>query len=114
MYFFIKQERTEDHKDICKAYDVNCLTGRTCQNWFKKFRSGDFYLKKIYVLVDRLKLNDCHMKDILESNWHITMREIAKTLNVSHYTVKNHIKLLGLAKKLNIWVPELGIKKKNN
>ena len=34
------------------------------------------------------------------------MREIAKQLNVSHITIENHIRRLGLVKKLDIWVPQ--------
>ena len=45
------------------------------------------------------------MKVIIESNRHITVREIAKQLNVSHTTIENHIRRLGLVKKLKIWVP---------
>ena len=46
------------------------------------------------------------MKAIIESNRHITVREIAKKqLNVSHATFENHIRHLGLVKKFDIWVP---------
>ena len=47
------------------------------------------------------------MKAIIESNRHITVREIAKQLNVSHTTIENHIHVrrLGIIKKLDIWVP---------
>ena len=45
------------------------------------------------------------MKAIIESNHHITVREIAKQLNVSQTTIENHIRCLGLVKKLDIWVP---------
>ncbi|XP_026674121.1 histone-lysine N-methyltransferase SETMAR-like [Ceratina calcarata] len=45
------------------------------------------------------------MKAIIESNHHITVREIAKQLNVSHTTIENHIRRLGLVKKIDIWVP---------
>ena len=47
------------------------------------------------------------MKAIIESNGHITVREIAKQLNVSHTTIVNRtcIRRLELVKKLDIWVP---------
>ena len=41
------------------------------------------------------------MKAIIESNRHITVREIAKQLN----TIENHTRRLGLVKELDIWVP---------
>ena len=45
------------------------------------------------------------MKAIIESIRHITVREIAKQLNVSHTTIENHMRRLQLVKKLDIWVP---------
>ena len=45
------------------------------------------------------------MKAIIESNRHITVREIAKYLNVTHTAIENHIRCLGLVKKLDIWLP---------
>ena len=50
-YFREGKKATEDHKEICEVYGVNCLTERTCQNLFKKFRSGDFSLKDLLKLL---------------------------------------------------------------
>ena len=44
------------------------------------------------------------MKAIIESNRHITVREIVKRLDTSH-TTGNHIKHLGFIKKLDTWIP---------
>ena len=44
-YFRKGTKAAEAHKEICETYCVNCLTGLTCQNLLKKFRSGDFSLK---------------------------------------------------------------------
>ena len=43
------------------------------------------------------------MQAVIESNRHITVREIAKQLTIY---IKNHIRHLGLVKKLDIWVPD--------
>ena len=39
------------------------------------------------------------MNAIIESNRHITVREIAKQLNESHTTIENHMRRLGLVKE---------------
>ena len=44
-YFRKGKKAAEAHKEICEVCGVHCLTERTCQNVFKKFRSGDFSLK---------------------------------------------------------------------
>ncbi|CAK9802842.1 Histone-lysine N-methyltransferase SETMAR [Anthophora quadrimaculata] len=104
-YFHKGKKAAEAHKEICEVYGVDCLTERTCQNWFKKFRSGDFSLKDDQRSGRPSEVDDDKMKAIIESNCHITVREIAKQLNVSHTTIETHIRRLGLVKKLDIWVP---------
>ena len=104
-YFHKGKKAAEAHKEICEVYGVDCLTERTCQNWFKKFRSGDFSLKGDQRSGRPSEVDDDKMKAIIASNRHITVREIAKRLNVSHTTIENHIRCLGLVKKLDIWVP---------
>ena len=79
----------EAHKGICEVYGVNCLTERTCQNSFKKFLFRDFSLKDDKCSDRPFEVDEDIMKVIIESNRHITVREIAKQLNVSH-TIENH------------------------
>ena len=84
LYFFIFSQREKRaHKGICEIYDVDCLTEHMYQNLFKKFRSGDFS--------DNLRSGRSSevdydaMKPIIESNSHITLRQIVKQLNgISH------------------------------
>ena len=98
-YFRKGKKETEAHKEICEVYGVNCLTGRTSQNLFNKFRSGDFSLKDDQRSDRTSEVDDDIMKAIIESNRHIIVREIAKQLNISHTTTENHIIRLGLVKK---------------
>ena len=51
------------------------------------------------------EVHDDITKAIIEWNRHITVREIAKQLNVSHTIIESHISRLGRVKKLDIWVP---------
>lgn len=93
------------HKVICEVYGVDVISERTCQNWFKKFRSGDLSLKDDQRSGRPTKVDDHQMKAIIEENRHITVRKIAKRLNVSHTSVENHLKCLGFVKKFDVWVP---------
>lgn len=104
-YFRRGKKAAEAHKDICEVYGVDCLTERTCQNWFKKFRSGNFSLKDDQRSGRSSGVDDDQMKAIIESDRHITVREIADRLNVSHTTIEYRLKSLGIVKKLDIWVP---------
>ena len=45
LYYFKKgKNATETQKKICAVYEEGAVTDRTCQNWFVKFRAGDFSL----------------------------------------------------------------------
>ena len=45
-YYFRKgKNASQAYKKLCAVYGNEALTERKCQNWFAKFRSGDFSLK---------------------------------------------------------------------
>ena len=102
IYFRKGKKGAEAHKAICKVHGVNCLTERMCQNLFTKFRSGDFSLKDDQCSGRPSEVDDDIMKDIIESNRQITLREIVKQLNVSHTTIENHVRRLGLVKMFDV------------
>ena len=77
-YFRKGKKAAEAHKEICEVYGVNCLIKRTRQDLFKNFSSGDFSLKDDQRSGQPSEVNDDITKAIIESNRHITVREIAK------------------------------------
>lgn len=52
-----------------------------------------------------MKADDEQIKGIIELDRHVTEREIVEKLKIPKSTIHNHIKRLGLVKKLDIWVP---------
>jgi len=40
--FHQKKNTIDTHRIICKMYDENIIAIRTCANWFKRFKNGDF------------------------------------------------------------------------
>ena len=82
----------------------------------KTFSSGDFSLKDDQHSDQPSEVDDDIMKAIIESNRHITVREITKQLN-THTTIENHKRRLGLV-KFDIWVwqelKEIHLTQRNN
>ena len=79
------------YRKLCGVYGDECLSERQCQNWFARFRSGNFDVKDelrpgrpIVEKVDEI------LKKI-EVDRHISSRDIATELNVDHKTVLNHL-----------------------
>ena len=57
-------------------YDEEALKDRQCRNWFDKFRSGDFSLKDEQRSTRSNEVDDDQIKAIIESDRHVTVREV--------------------------------------
>ena len=86
-------------------YVEEALKNRQCRNWFDKFRSEDFSLKDEQRSVQPNEVDDGQIKAIIESDRHVTVREIEEMLKIPKSTIEHHIQRFGLVKKLNIWIP---------
>ena len=87
------------------VYGEKSLTERQWQNWFARFRSGDFHLKDAPRSGHPTEVDDDKIKAMIENNRCSRTRKIAEKLNISHTCVKRHLKQLGYDNKLDIWVP---------
>ena len=88
-------------------YGEDVLTERQCQNWFAKFRSGNFDVEDAPRSGRPVEADEDTIKALIDANRRITTREIAERLNLSNSTVHDHLKRLGLISKLDIWVPHV-------
>ena len=104
-YFRKGKNASQAHKKLCSVYGDEALKERQCQNWFAKFRSGDFSLKDEKRSGRPVEVDDDLIKAIIDSDRHSTTREIAEKLHVSHTCIENHLKQLGYVEKLDTWVP---------
>lgn len=110
-YFRKGKNAAQAHRKLCGVYGDVCLSERQCQNWFARFRSGNFDVndeprpgRPIVEKVDEILLK-------IEVDRHISSRDIAMELNIDHKTVLKHLHKNGYQKKLDIWVPhELTLK----
>jgi len=84
------------------VYGENVLTERQCQNWFAKFRSGNFDVEDAPRSGKPVKANEDTIKALIDANRRITICEIAERLNLSNSIVHDHLKRLGLISKLDI------------
>ena len=41
-YFRKGKNSAQSHRKLCGVYGDGCLSKRQCQNWFARFRSGNF------------------------------------------------------------------------
>ena len=106
LFYFLKgKNAAQAAKKSHYVYGEEALKDRQCQNWFDKFRSGDFSLKDKQHSGRPNEVNDDQIKVIIESDCHIIVREIEEMLKIPQSASDRHIERLGLVKKLDIWIP---------
>ena len=85
LYYFRKgKNAVQARKKLYDVYGEISLTERQCQNWFARFRSGDFHLKDAPRSGRPTEVDDNKIKAMIKNNQRITTREIADKLNISH------------------------------
>ena len=72
-YYFRKGKNAEQvAKKLRNVYSDKALKERQCQNWFRKFRSGDFSLKDELRSGRPNEVDDDQIKALIELDRHIT------------------------------------------
>jgi histone-lysine N-methyltransferase SETMAR len=96
---------TEAAANISKTLGDVQMPVRTVQNWFAKFRAGNFQLENEDRGRPPLRVNDDELRAAVEANPHTTVRQLAETFEVAEQTISNRLKAIGKKKKLDSWVP---------
>ncbi|GFW11690.1 histone-lysine N-methyltransferase SETMAR [Trichonephila clavipes] len=108
LFYYRKGENAvQAKKKLTDVYGEGVLTVRQCQNWFAKFRSGNFDVEDAPRSGRPVEADKDAIKALVDANRRITTREIGLRLNLSNSTVYDHLKGLGLSSKLDAWVPHV-------
>ncbi|XP_018047750.1 PREDICTED: histone-lysine N-methyltransferase SETMAR-like [Atta colombica] len=99
-YYFKKGKKAREK--LHRVHDKNVVKKRQCQNWFARFRDGDFSVKDAHRFGRPFKIDDDEMKALVQANKHSTVRELATVLKVSVGNVHGHLKSLGFVKNLDV------------
>lgn len=106
-YYRKGKNAVQARKKLTDVYGEGVLTVRQCQNWFAKFRSGNFDVEDAPRSGRPVEADKDAIKALVDVNRRITTREIGLRLNLSNSTVYDHLKGLGLSSKLDVWVPHV-------
>ncbi|KOC60026.1 Histone-lysine N-methyltransferase SETMAR [Habropoda laboriosa] len=106
-YFRKGKNAVQARKKLTDVYGEGVLTVRQCQNWFAKFRSGNFDVEDAPRSGRPVEADKDAIKALVDANRRITTREIGERLNLSNSTVYGHLKGMGLTSKLDVWVPHV-------
>ncbi len=81
---------TQAANTICFAYRDNAVSVRTCQNWFARFREGNFNLEDEERSGRPQELETNELESLLEEDPRQSTRELALKLQVDQSTVLRH------------------------
>ena len=112
-YFREGKNVAQAAKKLRDVYGEEALKEKQCRNWFDKFHSGDFSLKDERRSGRPNEVDDDQIKAIIESDRHVTVREIEEMLKIPKSTIDRHIQRLGLVKNL-IFGFHMNLKKRIN
>ncbi|XP_025154763.1 histone-lysine N-methyltransferase SETMAR-like [Harpegnathos saltator] len=95
----------EATRNINTAFGEGSVSDRTIRRWFEKFRSGDTNLDNLPRGHAPSVIDDNVLKDVVEADSRLSVRDIAHSINVHYSTVSRHLKAMGKVKKFDKWVP---------
>lgn len=96
---------TQATRAICSVYGDDALDVRTCQNWFARFRAGDYDIEDKERAGRPIEANDALLEELLEQDPRRSSRQLASDMSVSHTTVLNRLQALGKVQRVGKWVP---------
>ncbi|RLU17939.1 hypothetical protein DMN91_010178 [Ooceraea biroi] len=92
---------SETARNINAVFGEGSTTKATVGNWFKNFRDGDFSLANEPRGRPKTKVDNDHLRAVVESDPSQSTRELASIFNVSIPTILVHLAAIGKIKKLD-------------
>lgn len=107
LYFAFRhgQKATEAARDICAVYGTNAIGTRTAQEWYNKFKKGNFYLEDKIRSGRPSEFDEERLQELLKEDGRQTSRELAEKIGCTHPTILRHLHSMGFEQKFGAWVP---------
>lgn len=103
LYYYKKgKNAAKTCRKICTVYGEDAVSERRTQEWFARFRSGNFDVKDARRSGRPIVENTDKIMELIEVDRHVSTRSIAQELNTTHTTVLNHLSKAGYKKKLDV------------
>ncbi|UYV83682.1 SETMAR [Cordylochernes scorpioides] len=96
---------TDGHQLLCEAYGKHALSIKSCEYWFRRFKSGDFDTRDKERGERPIKFEDAELEALLDEDSSQTQEELAETLGVTQQGISNRLKVMGMVQKQGNWVP---------
>lgn len=106
LYFFnIKKSAAESHRLLVEAYGECALSKTTCEDWLRRFKSGDFDVNDKERPGAVKTFEDAELQALLDEDDAQTQQQLADQLGVNQSTISDRLKAMGKIQKMSKWVP---------
>ena len=95
----------ETHRRLYTAFGQNIVSNTTVYDWFNRFMAGNETLEDEPRSGHPPELDDDELRELVESDPHLTTRELASKLGCGQTIVVNHLEKIDKVPKLGAWVP---------
>lgn len=95
----------EAHRRLQQAYGADALSYETCRRRFDRFQQGNYTIDDEVRSGRPMEMDVDVLKDLVESDPHLTTRDMSAQLGFTHSTIEAGLRKLGKVQKLGRWVP---------
>jgi transposase len=96
---------TEAANNICSTMGEDVLSTRTAQQWFNRFKNGNFERDDLPRSGRPMELNVDLLKQLIEEDPRLNLQCLAEELGCSHTAMEKHLHELGKTWKYGVWIP---------
>jgi len=104
LYFNQKKTAAESHRILIETYGDVAPSIKTCEYWFRRFKSGDFNVNDEVRSGQPQKMENADLQALLDENPAQSTSELARALNVDRTTVTKHLHDMGKICKEGKWI----------
>ena len=109
MLYDFKQGKSaaESLQTLHSSFGEDCISRSQCFKWFKRFHDGDESLEDHDHKRRPQSLDEGVLKDAIEADPTLTLRELAAKFGCSYTTIETHLQAIGKKNRCGKWVPHL-------
>ena len=100
----------EAHRMLVEVYGDTAPTDKSCREWFRRFKDGDFSVEDKSRSGQPKKFEDKELEALLEEDQSQTQEELAESSGVTQQAVSVRLRTMGMIQKQGNWPYELKLR----
>jgi len=90
---------------LVKVYGESAPSDKTCREWFRRFKSGDYDVEDKERSRRPRAFEDEELQALVDEDPCQTQKQLAEALNCAQFVISDRLKALGKVYKEGKWIP---------